>query len=212
MRRALALDFRVARHHLPYAGVALFGLVVGAVAGSLIPLWLFSAMWIGAISMADHRALAVEGPVGTLQSILGVSRADAVRARSIAPFAVAAACLVGGSVVGVIWSLLGWDMVSLWGLAAIVSAVLLVGAVASTLTYIAPPVVQQIGVLVMVVAMAGVGFIPMFTANGSTSTQALVDALYGGPVPVVAVLAVGAVLAAVIGCHLSLRTHSRRDL
>lgn len=81
MFKALVLDARInAGQYRVHAAMAAVGLVGCAWWGVLSPFWLLAALWLAGLGSA-HRDLRPLGDVGGLQSVLGVPRAEAVRAR-----------------------------------------------------------------------------------------------------------------------------------
>lgn len=211
MFKALVLDARInAGQYRVHAAMAAVGLVGCAWWGVLSPFWLLAALWLAGLGSA-HRDLRPLGDVGGLQRVLGVPRAEAVRARYLGLAGTAGVVLAATGVVVLAWSALGWNLATALVVPPLVAAVVTVSAVRLTLGYCASPAWQQAVTVTLIGLLMGIGTVPFVGgADLSDSTRGLVDLLYSGPVPLV--LAVAAVAALVIGCRLAERAHARTDL
>lgn len=213
MRRALVLDLRVsAGQHVVLGGITLVLMLAGALAGTLVFAWFMVGVWIASVS-SSHRSLETLGPVGRLQTVLGVPRRRAVRARYVSVVLTSVVVVLGTGVVGAIWWATGRDLASARGMVAVTLATLAVAAVNLTLGYTSSARTQQFGLVLMALLVAGVGVVPALRGADFWGGMAELDAwLFGGPVPPVLVFAIVSVVVLVGGCRVAERAYVRADL
>ncbi|GAB95735.1 hypothetical protein BJY21_001275 [Kineosphaera limosa] len=214
LRRALRLDVSLAvGQHTVLGGLSLVTFALFAVFGPAFYASPFIAFWMASLAFED-RNLESSRAQERLMCVLGLTRAELVRARFVHVTLLAVGLAMATGAVGLVWHGLGRDLTQARLVLAMIAAMLLICAVSLTLRYSSWKRWHQTGSLAtLAVVIALIVAVPLSRGADFWSGTAELDAwLYGGPIPPVLVFAGAAVAVLVAGCRLAERAFARTDL
>ncbi|MDO5698015.1 MAG: hypothetical protein Q4G51_08570 [Dermatophilus congolensis] len=211
MFKALVLDARVnVVPHTIFGGLTLASLLLGFVTEFFVLTWIFPALWLSFTS-ESHRDLQRLGPVGPLQSVVGVTRRDAVRARYLTVTLVMLVVLAGAALILVFSPEAGTAAAKV--LVALAAAVTAIAAIGMTLAYVAPAPTGQIVTIGLAVALSFVGMGPLLLGRAdSWSVEALSDFLWAGPLSFATLFVAAALVTLPVGHAIAQRAYANTDL